>query len=113
MYLLHDAVYVSVLEMGVFCMVSKEINGYIMDYVSSQPWKNKMIIRSFHHSTTQENTSTIQHYRDLSEFTVEFPKSALKPRCEANVDSFCVSRHAVQKVHTVATHKGSAEVRPQ
>ncbi|XP_075896096.1 F-box only protein 47-like [Nelusetta ayraudi] len=56
----------TVVEMGIFCMASKEINRYIMDYVSSQPWKNTMIIRNFHNSTTQENTSTIQHYRELS-----------------------------------------------
>lgn len=57
---------VSVLELSVFCMVSKEINGYIADYISTQSWKNKMIIGSFHHSTCQETGSTIQHYRDLS-----------------------------------------------
>lgn len=72
-HVLHDAVCVLVVEISVFCMASKKINGHIMDYVSSQPWKKKMIRSDFHHSTTQENTSTIQHYKDLSESTGDFP----------------------------------------
>lgn len=69
---IHDAVCVLVLDMGILCMASKEVNRYIMDYVCSQPWKNKMLRRNFHYSTAQENNSTIQHYRDLSESAGDF-----------------------------------------
>eukprot|EP00064_Thunnus_orientalis_P004292 superscaffoldBa00000387_g4303 len=55
----------SVLEISVFSMVSKEITRYVVDYINTLAWKNKMIIQSFHHSTCHEQTSTIEHYRDL------------------------------------------------
>ncbi|KAM7380705.1 hypothetical protein PAMP_003982 [Pampus punctatissimus] len=55
----------SVLEIGVFSMVSKQITSYVVDYINTLAWKNKMIIQSFHHSTCHEQRSTIEHYRDL------------------------------------------------
>ncbi|KAM7407651.1 hypothetical protein PAMA_003403 [Pampus argenteus] len=55
----------SVLEISVFSMVSKQITGYVVDYINTLAWKNKMIIQSFHHSTCHEQSSTIEHYREL------------------------------------------------
>ncbi|XP_041807408.1 F-box only protein 47-like [Chelmon rostratus] len=55
----------SVLEISVFCMVSKEITRYLVDYISTHAWKNKMIIESFHFSTCLQQRFTIGHYRDL------------------------------------------------
>ncbi|XP_068590587.1 F-box only protein 47-like isoform X2 [Cebidichthys violaceus] len=55
----------SVLEISVFSMVSKEITRYILDYISTLAWKNKTIVQSFHHSTCLEQRSTIERYRDL------------------------------------------------
>ncbi|XP_069009713.1 F-box only protein 47-like [Embiotoca jacksoni] len=55
----------SVLEISVFSMVSKEITRYVLDYISTQTWKNKTIIHSFHHSTCVEQRSSVGHYRDL------------------------------------------------
>lgn len=53
-----------VLEISVFSMASKEITRYVVDYISTQAWKNKTIIQSFH-STCLDPRSTIGHYRDL------------------------------------------------
>ncbi|XP_040004692.1 F-box only protein 47-like [Xiphias gladius] len=55
----------SVLEISVFSMVSKEITRYVVDYISTLAWKNKTIIQSLHHSTCLEQRSTIGHYRNL------------------------------------------------
>ncbi|XP_068428538.1 F-box only protein 47-like [Clinocottus analis] len=55
----------SVLDISVLSMVSKETTSYILDYISTQAWKNKTIIQSFHNSTCLEQRSTIGHYRDL------------------------------------------------
>uniref|UniRef100_A0A8C7XEV5 F-box domain-containing protein n=1 Tax=Oryzias sinensis TaxID=183150 RepID=A0A8C7XEV5_9TELE len=55
----------SVLEMSVFSMVSKEITKYILDYISSQKWRNKTIIQSFHPSACPEQRCTVEHYRHL------------------------------------------------
>ncbi|XP_037344679.2 F-box only protein 47-like [Pungitius pungitius] len=55
----------SVLEISVFSMVSKEINRFILDYISSLAWKKKTVIQSFHHSTCLQKKSIIEHYRDL------------------------------------------------
>ncbi|KAM9710350.1 F-box only protein 47-like [Menidia menidia] len=55
----------SVMEISVFTMVSKEITSYVVDYISSMSWKNKTIIQSFHPSTCLEERSTIEYYRDL------------------------------------------------
>ncbi|XP_070771042.1 F-box only protein 47-like [Enoplosus armatus] len=55
----------SVLEISVFSMVSKEITRCVVDYISTVTWKNKTIIQSFHRSTCLEQKSTIGHYRDL------------------------------------------------
>lgn len=61
-----ENVCVSVLETSVFCMVSKEITGHIMEYISTLAWKNKMVIESCHRSTCLEQTFIVRHYRDLS-----------------------------------------------
>ncbi|KAM3608180.1 uncharacterized protein V6R79_020531 [Siganus canaliculatus] len=55
----------SVLDVSVFCMASKEITRFIVDYISTMAWKNKMIIDSFHHSTNLEQRTIIGHYKDL------------------------------------------------
>ncbi|XP_070832661.1 F-box only protein 47-like [Chaetodon trifascialis] len=55
----------SVLEISVFCMVSKEITRYVVDYISTHAWKSKMITESFHSFTCLEQRYTIGHYRDL------------------------------------------------
>ncbi|XP_019945432.2 F-box only protein 47 [Paralichthys olivaceus] len=55
----------SVLEISVFSMVSKETSQFILDYISTMTWKNKMISQRFHHSTYLEQKSTIGHYRNL------------------------------------------------
>ncbi|XP_035532818.1 F-box only protein 47-like [Morone saxatilis] len=55
----------SVLEISVFSMVSKEITRYVANYISTLAWRNKMIIQSFHRSTCLEQRFTIGRYRDL------------------------------------------------
>ncbi|XP_017279333.1 F-box only protein 47 [Kryptolebias marmoratus] len=55
----------SVLDISVFSMVSKEITSHVVDYISSLAWKNKTIIQSFHSSTCLEQRSTVEHYRHL------------------------------------------------
>uniref|UniRef100_A0A8C6SBU2 F-box domain-containing protein n=1 Tax=Neogobius melanostomus TaxID=47308 RepID=A0A8C6SBU2_9GOBI len=55
----------SVLELSLFSMTSKEITHFVVDYVSTQKWRNKMITQSFHHTCFQEQQATITHYRAL------------------------------------------------
>ncbi|AWP12916.1 putative F-box only protein 47 [Scophthalmus maximus] len=55
----------SVLEISVFSMVSKEITQCIVDHISTLAWRNKVITQSFHPSTRLELTSTVAHYRNL------------------------------------------------
>ncbi|XP_071359067.1 F-box only protein 47-like isoform X2 [Trachinotus anak] len=55
----------SLVEISVFSMVSKEITRRVVDYISTLAWRNKMIIQSFHHSTFAEQRSTIGLYRSL------------------------------------------------
>ncbi|XP_029315346.1 F-box only protein 47-like [Cottoperca gobio] len=55
----------SVLEISMFSMVSKEITRFVVDYISTLAWKNKRIIQSFHPSTCLQQRSTIGHYKDL------------------------------------------------
>lgn len=62
----------TVLEISVFSMVSKEITRYLVDYISTLPWKNNMIIQSFHHCTCLEQKSAIRHYRDLGKWRFIF-----------------------------------------
>ncbi|XP_035250576.1 F-box only protein 47-like [Anguilla anguilla] len=56
----------SVMDISVFSMVSKAINSYITGYVSTQAWRNRMIMLKFHHSAspTQEDC-ILDHYRSL------------------------------------------------
>uniref|UniRef100_A0A3Q4AS70 F-box domain-containing protein n=1 Tax=Mola mola TaxID=94237 RepID=A0A3Q4AS70_MOLML len=56
----------SVLDMSVFSMVSKEIAKHIVDYISTLSWRNRMIVESFHPSTRVERRSTIEEYFNLS-----------------------------------------------
>ncbi|KAM6934377.1 F-box only protein 47-like [Xenentodon cancila] len=46
-------------------MVSKEMTGYVVDYISSVAWKNKTIVQSFHNNVYLEQRCTVQHYREL------------------------------------------------
>ncbi|XP_049451154.1 F-box only protein 47-like [Epinephelus fuscoguttatus] len=55
----------SVMELSVFSMVSKDITKYIVDHISTLAWKNKRIIQNFHNSTCIEQRCTVGHYRDL------------------------------------------------
>ncbi|XP_020496757.3 F-box only protein 47 [Labrus bergylta] len=55
----------TVLDISVFTMVSKDITRFVVDYISTMTWKNKMIIQNFHYSTCLEQRSSIGHYRDL------------------------------------------------
>ncbi|KAM4730807.1 F-box only protein 47-like [Anableps anableps] len=55
----------SVVDISVFSMVSKELTNYIVDYISSQAWRNKTIIQSFHNPTLLEQRSSLEHYRHL------------------------------------------------
>ncbi|XP_037542058.1 F-box only protein 47-like [Nematolebias whitei] len=55
----------SVLDISVFSMVSKEITSYVVNYISSLAWKNKTIIQSFHCSRSLQQRSTAVHYRQL------------------------------------------------
>ncbi|XP_068184493.1 F-box only protein 47-like [Antennarius striatus] len=54
----------SVVEISVFSMVSKETTRYIMDYISTIAWKKK-VLGSFHPPSCLGEESTIEHYRDL------------------------------------------------
>ncbi|XP_034549131.1 F-box only protein 47-like [Notolabrus celidotus] len=55
----------SVLEISVFGMVSKDMTRYVVDYISTVAWKNKVIIQNFHYLTCLERRSCIGQYRDL------------------------------------------------
>lgn len=55
----------SVLELSVFAMTSKDMNTYIVAYISSLRWKNKRITQRFHHTNILEQQVTIGHYRAL------------------------------------------------
>ncbi|XP_038132320.1 F-box only protein 47-like [Cyprinodon tularosa] len=55
----------SMVDISVFSMVSKEITSYIVDYVSSQAWRKKNLIQSFHDPTCLEQRSTLEHYRQM------------------------------------------------
>ncbi|XP_014823179.1 F-box only protein 47 [Poecilia latipinna] len=55
----------SVVDISVFSMVSKELTSCIVNYISSQAWRNKTIIQSFHNPTLLEQRSTLEHYRHL------------------------------------------------
>ncbi|KAM9343959.1 LOW QUALITY PROTEIN: F-box only protein 47-like [Pholidichthys leucotaenia] len=55
----------SVVEVSVFCMASKDITRTVVDYISTQAWRNKVILQSFHSSSWLEQRSTIAHYKDL------------------------------------------------
>ncbi|KAK2839624.1 hypothetical protein Q5P01_013364 [Channa striata] len=56
---------VRVLEISVFSMVSKELTRYVMDYISTLAWKNRILIQAFHNYTCLEKRPTIARYRDL------------------------------------------------
>ncbi|MED6258648.1 hypothetical protein ATANTOWER_010222, partial [Ataeniobius toweri] len=55
----------TVMDISVLSMVSKEITSYIVDYISTQAWRNKTIIQSFHNPTLLQQRSTLEHYRHL------------------------------------------------
>ncbi|XP_072300055.1 F-box only protein 47-like [Eucyclogobius newberryi] len=55
----------SVLELSVFGMTSKELTRSVVCYISSQKWKKKEITQSFHRPTNQEQQANISHYRAL------------------------------------------------
>ncbi|KAM9851187.1 F-box only protein 47-like [Aulostomus maculatus] len=55
----------SVPEISVLSMVSKEITSSVVKYIDTNAWKNKMINQSFHHSSPSRQRSIIEHYRDL------------------------------------------------
>nr|XP_046260336.1 F-box only protein 47-like [Scatophagus argus] len=55
----------TVLEISVLSMVSKDFTRHVVNYISTLVWKNKMIADSFHCCTCLEQRSTIGRYRDL------------------------------------------------
>ncbi|XP_028993452.1 F-box only protein 47-like [Betta splendens] len=55
----------SVPEISVFSMASREITTYVVDYISTQAWMNKMIVHNFHHTSSLEHTATVAQYRNL------------------------------------------------
>uniref|UniRef100_A0A3P8T0L9 F-box domain-containing protein n=1 Tax=Amphiprion percula TaxID=161767 RepID=A0A3P8T0L9_AMPPE len=55
----------SVLDISVLSMVSKDITRNVVDYISTLAWKNKTIIQRFHQPSCLEQRSTIEHYRSL------------------------------------------------
>lgn len=100
-------------EISVFSMVSKEINTYIVDYISTLAWRNKMITENFHHNTCFEERLTIGHYRDLGEWQFKF---SFVLHCVFITILYLIHfyvpclRFVVQEIHLVAANKGQAEV---
>ncbi|XP_023673275.1 F-box only protein 47 isoform X1 [Paramormyrops kingsleyae] len=54
----------TVMETSVFSMVSKAINSYIVSYVSTHTWRNRMILQKFHYSSSKEEC-ILDHYKSL------------------------------------------------
>ncbi|CAB1328799.1 unnamed protein product [Coregonus sp. 'balchen'] len=60
----------SVLEISVFSMVSKAISRYIVNHISTQTWRNRMILQKLHNcsspsSPPKEDPATLGHYKGL------------------------------------------------
>lgn len=55
----------SVPEISLFSMVSRQINRYVVDYISTQAYMNKVIIHDFHHPSSLEHTLAVAHYTNL------------------------------------------------
>ncbi|XP_061548647.1 F-box only protein 47-like [Phycodurus eques] len=55
----------SVLEVSVFCLASKQMNRYVVDYISTLAWKRKLMHRNFHNTSCPEQECFGEHFRDL------------------------------------------------
>ncbi|XP_055735212.1 F-box only protein 47-like [Salvelinus fontinalis] len=61
----------SVLEISVFSMVSKAISRYIVNHISTQTWRNRMILQKIQHCSSpsspppKEDPATLGHYKAL------------------------------------------------
>ncbi|XP_051938066.1 F-box only protein 47-like isoform X2 [Hippocampus zosterae] len=54
----------SVLEVSALCLASKQMNGYVVDYISTQAWKSKMMHLNFHHTNCPEQ-ECFKYFRNL------------------------------------------------
>ncbi|XP_077584776.1 F-box only protein 47-like isoform X2 [Stigmatopora nigra] len=57
--------YLSVLEVSELCLASTEMTRYVVDYVSTNAWKNKMMHYSFHYINCPEQECLGGHFRAL------------------------------------------------
>lgn len=57
---------VSVRDLSIFSIVSKEINGQIRAYISTLAWRKKMINENFNHSISYKQSFVFGYYKDLS-----------------------------------------------
>ncbi|XP_059199176.1 F-box only protein 47-like [Centropristis striata] len=55
----------TVVEVSVFSMASKEISQKVVDYVSTLSWRSRTVLQTFHDSTCRDHSSIMGHYRDL------------------------------------------------
>uniref|UniRef100_A0A3Q1GLJ3 F-box protein 47 n=1 Tax=Acanthochromis polyacanthus TaxID=80966 RepID=A0A3Q1GLJ3_9TELE len=55
----------SVRDISVLSMVSKDITRTVVDYISTLAWRNKTVIQHFHQPSYLEQKSTIEHYKTL------------------------------------------------
>ena len=67
----HMPLCVAVLEISVFSMVSKAISRYIVNHISTQTWRNRMILQKLRHCSSpsspppKEDPTTLGHYKAL------------------------------------------------
>uniref|UniRef100_A0A3Q1FDW0 F-box protein 47 n=1 Tax=Acanthochromis polyacanthus TaxID=80966 RepID=A0A3Q1FDW0_9TELE len=62
----------SVRDISVLSMVSKDITRTVVDYISTLAWRNKTVIQHFHQPSYLEQKSTIEHYKTLGILTKVF-----------------------------------------
>ncbi|XP_019738034.1 F-box only protein 47 isoform X1 [Hippocampus comes] len=55
----------SVLEVSALCLASKQMNGYVVDYISTLAWKSKMMHQNFHNTYCPEQECFGKHFRNL------------------------------------------------
>ncbi|XP_056890397.1 F-box only protein 47-like isoform X2 [Takifugu flavidus] len=56
----------SVRDLSIFSMVSKEVNGQVRAYISTLAWRKRMMNENFHHFVSFKQTFIVGHYKDLS-----------------------------------------------
>ncbi|XP_061698502.1 F-box only protein 47-like [Syngnathoides biaculeatus] len=55
----------AVLEVSVLCLVSKQMNRYVVDYISTLAWKRKLKHRDFHNTGNPEHGCCDKYFRNL------------------------------------------------